>query len=46
MRNYEKPALFADGETSRRLSTLFAAAMAFLLLVSWLLAAGVGATGA
>jgi hypothetical protein len=44
--NYDKPALFGDRETGRRLSVLFAAAMAFLLLVSWLLAAGVGATGA
>jgi hypothetical protein len=42
---YGKPALFADGVANRRVSILFAMAMAFLLLVGWMLSAGVGAVG-
>lgn len=44
--NYDKPALFEEPVAGRRLSVLFALAMGFLLMVSWLLSAGVGATGA
>ena len=44
--NYDKPALFEERVAGRRLSVLFALAMGFLLMVSWLLSAGVGATGA
>ena len=40
---YGKPALFEAPAEKRRLSTLFAMLMAFLLLVSWLLSAGAGA---
>jgi len=40
---YGKPALFEAPVEKRRLSTLFAMLMAFLLLVSWLLSAGAGA---
>ena len=45
---YGKPALFASPVENRRLSTLFAMLMAFLLFVSWLMSAGagVGAVGA
>ena len=39
---YGKPALFASPVENRRLSTLFAMLMAFLLLVSWLMSAGAG----
>ena len=44
--NYDKPALFEHGVAGRRIAVLFALAMGFLLMVSWLLSAGVGATGA
>lgn len=43
---YKRTPLFESAPEGRRLSTLFAMALAFLLLVSWLLSAGVGATGA
>ena len=42
---YGRPPLFENADDGRRLSTLFAMALVFLLLVSWLLSAGVGATG-
>ncbi|MDB5748065.1 MAG: hypothetical protein JWP72_2913 [Massilia sp.] len=44
--NYDKPALFEGGLANRRVGVLFAMTMAFLLLIGWLLSAGVGATGA
>lgn len=43
---YGKPPLFENAADARRLSTLFALLMAFLLLVSWLLSAGAGAASA
>lgn len=43
---YKRPPLFENARDGRRLSVLFAMALSFLLLVSWLLSAGVGATGA
>ena len=42
---YERPTLFPNATEGRRVSTLFAMLLVFLLLVSWLLSAGVGATG-
>ena len=38
--------LFENANDGRRLSTLFAMMLVFLLFVAWLLSAGVGATGA
>ena len=43
---YGKAPIFTSAADSRRISHLFAAAIVFLLLVSWLLSAGAGATGA
>ena len=43
--NYGKPAMFEDATANRRISVLFAMAMAFLLLAGWMLSAGVGAVG-
>ena len=43
--NYGKPALFTDAVANRRIASLFAMAMAFLLLAGWMLSAGVGAVG-
>ncbi|WP_229429087.1 hypothetical protein [Massilia sp. ST3] len=43
---YQRTPLFAGAVEGRRVTTLFAMLLAFLLLVSWLLSAGVGATGA
>ncbi|MEH6435502.1 hypothetical protein [Massilia sp. DD77] len=43
---YQRTPLFAGAVEGRRVSTLFAMLLLFLLLVSWVLSAGVGATGA
>lgn len=43
---YDRAPLFENSSDRRRMSTLFAMWMAFLLLVGWMLSAGAGATGA
>nr|WP_229422749.1 hypothetical protein [Telluria aromaticivorans] len=43
---YNRPPIFENLADRRRMSTLFAMWMVFLLLVGWLLSAGAGATGA
>jgi hypothetical protein len=43
---YKRGAIFEHPADARRMSTLFAMWMAFLLLVGWLLSAGAGASGA
>lgn len=42
---YGKPAMFEDAVAKRRVGVLYAMSMLFLLLVAWLLSAGVGAVG-
>lgn len=42
---YARPTVFASQADARRVSHLFAAGLVFLLMVSWILSAGVGAMG-
>jgi hypothetical protein len=43
---YARPAIFGNARDARRVSTLFAMSMVFLLLVGWLLSAGAGVVAA